>query len=75
MKIIMSCVMFLSVLGGFSPAFSAVVGNPQVALSTNKTSYVPGDLFVFSAALQSGTLNNVVDGYVQVQICIDWSQG
>lgn len=67
-RIVILTSILLAVLAAISPAFSAVVGNPQVALSTNKSSYVPGDLFVLSAALQSGTQNNVVDGYVQVQI-------
>ncbi len=42
--------------------------NPQVALTSNQSSYVVGNPFVLSATITPGTQNNLVDGYVKVVI-------
>lgn len=59
---------------GRLPSFALIrymrdIGNPpHVALSTNQAGFIPGDFFRLFATFQLGTQNNVVDGYVQVQI-------
>ena len=51
-----------------APGLGVVEGEPQVSLSTDQSTYIPGDTFVLSVEIQQGTQHPIVDGWVWVDI-------
>jgi hypothetical protein len=47
---------------------AALDGNPRAHLSTNQHAYSPGDVLQLHLALEPGSQNNVVDGWVGIEI-------
>ena len=48
------------------PSMAVVQGNPQISLSTNQSSFIPGDFLTLNIDIQQGTQNNLIDGWVGV---------